>query len=67
MLLAVPFDLANLAVVGGPVPVIKGVRRGGIGTGTTGTAQFSYSRDGALVYLSGSAALSTADNRDLAL
>jgi len=67
MLLAVPFDLANLEVVGGPVPVIEGVRRGGIGTGSTGTAQFSYSRDGALVYLSGSAALSTADNRDLAL
>jgi len=51
-LFAVPFDLRRLAVTGGRVPVVEGVRRS---TGTTGTAQFSFSNNGSLVYVPGSA------------
>jgi Tol biopolymer transport system component len=67
VLLAVPFDLAKLAVAGGPVPIVEGVRRRATGTNATGITHFSYSRDGALVYLAGPASLSNVDTLDLAL
>ncbi len=46
-LLAVPFDLARLAVTGGPVPVVDGVGRA---PGQTGAAHASFSDSGSLVY-----------------
>lgn len=64
VLFAVPFDLQRLEVTGGPVPIVEGVRRSG-GTGT-GTAQFSSSNTGSLVYLPGPVSTSSAQ-MDLAL
>jgi serine/threonine-protein kinase len=49
-LLAVPFDLKDLKITGGPVPVLEGVRRAGVGTGA---ANFSTSADGSLAYIPG--------------
>jgi len=49
-LFAVPFDLGQLKVTGGSVPVVEGVRRAGPGTGT---AHFNFSDTGSLIYLSG--------------
>src|SRR5262249_45756566 len=48
-LFAVPFDLQRLKVTGGQVPVVEGVRR----AGGTGTAQFSFSDTGTLIYVPG--------------
>jgi len=48
VLLAVPFDLPRLAVTGGPVPIVEGVRRS---SGSTGTAHFSVSSTGSLVFI----------------
>ena len=48
-LLAVPFDLDRLEVIGGPVPLVEDVRHA---TGTGG-ANFDISGDGMLVYLPG--------------
>ena len=63
VLFAVPFDLPRLAVTGGPVPIVEGVKRS---TGTLGTAHFSVSRTGSLVFVPGPAAPSSALS-DLAL
>jgi hypothetical protein len=49
-LLAVPFDLERLEVLGGPVPVVEGVRPASV----RGAAQFSLSDNGSLVFLTGS-------------
>jgi serine/threonine-protein kinase len=49
---AVPFDLRRVAVTGGPVPVVEGVRRAA--TGQTAVAQFSVSRTGSLIFIPGS-------------
>ena len=46
-LLAVPFDLGTLSVIGEPRPVVEGVRQGGAG------AQFGLSNDGKLAYIPG--------------
>jgi hypothetical protein len=51
-LFAVPFDLKRLSITGGAVPVVEGVRRS---TSTTGTAQFSFSNNGSLIYVPGPA------------
>jgi serine/threonine-protein kinase len=48
-LLAVPFDVKRLAVTGGPVPVVDGVRFANVGA--SGTSQFSISENGSLVYM----------------
>ncbi len=58
VLLAVPFDLAALAVVGGPVPLVDGVRDAGVAVGT-GATHFSFSENGSLVYVPGVAAATT--------
>ena len=50
-LLAVPFDVDELEVTGGPIPMAEGVVTAG---GNTGAAQFSVSDTGVLVYVSGS-------------
>jgi eukaryotic-like serine/threonine-protein kinase len=51
-LFALPFDVASLKVTGGPVPLVEGVRRGGIAVGT-GAAHYSFSNTGSLIYVSG--------------
>ncbi len=45
---AVPFDLGRLAVTGGPIPVLEDVV-----TSDSGSAHFSLSQDGSLVYATG--------------
>ena len=59
----IPFDLKRLAVTGGGIPVIEGVRRSQ-GTsrfgGGTATAQFSVSDTGSLAYVAGAAGSLTA-------
>src|SRR6185369_7269396 len=47
VLSAVPFDLKRLEVTGGQVPVLEGVRRGQ----GSGSAQFSFSNTGALLFV----------------
>ena len=51
--MAVPFDLAKLAVTGGAVPVVEGVGRAASGAG--GQAQFAVSASGTLAYVPGPA------------
>jgi WD40 repeat protein len=51
-LMAVPFDLASLKVVGSPVPVVEGVRTEVVRR----AAQYSFSETGTLVYAPGAAA-----------
>jgi serine/threonine-protein kinase len=68
VLLAVPFDMTRLAVKGGPTPVVEGVLRATAGAAgsavlrtigdnvsanTTGTAHFSVSATGSLVFIPG--------------
>ena len=48
---AVRFDPRKLQVIGGPVPIIEGVRRAA--PGGSGSAQFSVSSNGSLVYVPG--------------
>jgi serine/threonine-protein kinase len=50
-LLAVPFDVTQLEVKGGPTPMVEGVLRS-LGA-VTGTAQFSVSTSGSLTYVPG--------------
>ena len=49
---AVPFDIKNLRLAGGPVPVIEGVYRAS-GAQGSGAAHLSFSADGAMVYIPG--------------
>jgi serine/threonine-protein kinase len=65
VLFAVPFDARKLAVIGGKVPIVEGVSRADA-TNNTGTAQYSVSRNGTLIYLPGPVS-TTAAQRDLAL
>jgi serine/threonine-protein kinase len=55
LLLALPFDGDNLEVLGGPVPVIEGVRRAVVPQSTAATANYGFSDRGTLVYVPGSA------------
>jgi serine/threonine-protein kinase len=55
---AVRFDARTLQVLGGPVPVLEGVRRA-LG-GTTAAAQYSLSDNGALAYIPGPLSVSSA-------
>jgi eukaryotic-like serine/threonine-protein kinase len=54
-LLGAPFDVATLAVTGGPVPLVEAVARApsrGPGVGVvTGAAHFAMSSNGALIYV----------------
>jgi serine/threonine-protein kinase len=59
VLFAVPFDAGRLQITPGPVPVVEGVRRAA-GT-ATGTAQFSVSNTGSLIYIPGPAAATASD------
>ncbi len=61
-LFAIPFDLERLQVTGGSTPVVAGVRR----TARSGTAIFSVSDTGTLIYLRGPA-FTSSSQRDLVL
>ena len=63
-LLAAPFDVKDLQVMGGPVPVIEGVLRFGLGIGA---ANVSFSDGGSMVYIPGNAGTFGTDKRLLAL
>ena len=58
---AVPFDLGRLETTGDTVPVVEGVQRAGI---NTGTAQLAFARNGSLIYIPGP--VSAAHQQDLA-
>ena len=55
VLVAVPFDVDSRRVTGGPVPLVEGVRASAGGGPGAGTAQFSVSATGSLVYVPGAA------------
>jgi serine/threonine-protein kinase len=57
-LLAVPFDPRRLEVMGGPVPILEGVRRDGF----IGVAQFDFSNTGSLIYVAGPSLLKSVQN-----
>jgi Tol biopolymer transport system component len=65
VMLAQRFDVQNLTVQGGPVPVIEGVRRAPT-SNASGAAQLAFSREGGLVYVPGAVTSETPGN-DLAL
>jgi serine/threonine protein kinase/Tol biopolymer transport system component len=65
VMLAVRFDVERLAVIGGPVPVVEGVRRA-IGPTTSGSAQMAIAQSGTLVYAPGPVTSETPGS-DLAL
>ncbi len=54
VLYAVPFDVSSLAVVGGPVPVVQGVRVLANVTIGSGAAVYAFTTGGTLVYVPGS-------------
>ena len=51
-LFAVPFDASRRQVIGGSMPVVEGIRRPTIGA-TTGTAYYSVSDTGSLIFVGG--------------
>ena len=53
VLLAVPFDVQQLEVIGGPVPVVEGVRRASMNAASSGSSQMAVSGNGTLVYVPG--------------
>ncbi|MBI3400335.1 MAG: serine/threonine-protein kinase [Acidobacteria bacterium] len=61
---AIPFDPARLEVSGGPAPIVEGVRRSV--NSVAGTAQFSVSNTGSLIYVPGPAS-NSAGQQDVAL
>ena len=60
MLMAVPFDLDRLELTGTPVPILDGIQVRG-----AGAADFAFSRDGALVYITGNARIGGVNSRTL--
>jgi len=61
-LFAVPYDLERLRVTDGRTPIVEGVRRGLL----SGSAHFSVSNTGSLIYIPGPASIAPGD-LDLAL
>ena len=53
ILFALPFDVKRLEVTAGPVPMVEGVQRT-LCCPNSGSAQFSFSDTGSLIYLPGS-------------
>jgi serine/threonine-protein kinase len=64
VLFAIPFNLGHQAVMGGPVPVLEGVRRSN--TGSTGITHLAISGNGTLAFTPGPTSTSSAQ-ADLAL
>ncbi|MGQ0734511.1 MAG: protein kinase domain-containing protein [Acidobacteriota bacterium] len=56
VLLGVTFDPASLAVSGAPVPLVEGVRRGGVASAASST-QYAYAATGSLAFVPGPADL----------
>jgi hypothetical protein len=54
-LFAVPLNVRRLEVTGGPTPVVEGVRRA---DNATGTAHFSSSNSGSMIFVPGPAGVS---------
>jgi serine/threonine-protein kinase len=54
-LFALPFDERRLQVTGGPAPILEGVARAAAPAANAGTAQFSVSNTGSLIYSPGPA------------
>jgi len=52
-LFAVPFDIANMKVTGGPVSMVQALARPGNQAGATATANYGVAAGGTLVYLTG--------------
>ena len=65
VLLAAPFDISRLELLGPPVSVLEGVRRAGLGSGT-GATQYEFSSTGTLAYWDGPVAAEGSGN-DLAI
>jgi len=63
-LFAVPFDALRRQITGGPVPVVEGIRRPTFGL-TTGTAYYSASDTGSLMFVGGPRSIATVE-QDLA-
>jgi hypothetical protein len=51
VLFAQPFDLTTRAVKGGPVPIVEGVQRAVQFGGSSGSANYDFTRQGTLVYV----------------
>jgi Tol biopolymer transport system component len=66
-LFALPFDARRLQVTSGPAPVLEGVARAALGGGNAGTAQFSVSNTGSLIYSPGPAGATVASSGGRAL
>jgi serine/threonine-protein kinase len=58
-LFATRFDVRRLEAIGGPVPIVEGVRRGTNLAGSPPTTHFSISGTGSLVYIPGPVRVST--------
>ena len=54
VLFALPFDLASLEVLGGPVPVVEGIGRASSPARLTASANYGFSDRGTLIYVPGS-------------
>jgi serine/threonine-protein kinase len=69
VLFAAPFDVKQLRLLSGSVPVVEGVRRttGSTAFGQAASAVVSISRNGTLAYLPGPARLAESGDFDLAL
>jgi Tol biopolymer transport system component len=63
-LFAKPFDLRNLDVTGGPVPIVEGVLRAN--NAQTGVAHFSVSDTGSLIYVPGPTKSATGTQNSMA-
>ena len=68
VIFAVRFDVKRLEIVGSPVPVIEGVRRGGAiaAGGAGGAPHFAVSANGTIVYIPGAVSLDNNRRLDLA-
>jgi eukaryotic-like serine/threonine-protein kinase len=65
---AAPFDPTRLEVTGRPVPVVEGIGRSRFGPNArTGSAHFSISEGGSLVYIPGPVSAASSLLKDLAL
>lgn len=64
-LMAVAFDVRRLEVTDGAVPIVEGVRRSA--AGVSGSAFFSVSDTGSLVYIPGPASTAASSGLDIAL
>jgi serine/threonine-protein kinase len=60
-LFAAPFDAQRLEVTGGAAPIVEGVQRSTFARAGTGSAHYSFSSTGALLFIPGSVSTVVAD------